>query len=58
MIKLARDHDLNFVVEGVETQEQLALIIDWGCDLYQGFLGAAPLDEAQLAQFIDSSRSA
>ena len=28
------------VVEGVESTAQLALLADWGCDLYQGFLGA------------------
>ena len=54
MIKLARDLDLKVVVEGVETQEQLALIADWGCDLYQGFLGAGALGEQELADFVES----
>jgi EAL domain-containing protein (putative c-di-GMP-specific phosphodiesterase class I) len=54
MIKLARDLDLKVVVEGVETREQLALIADWGCDLYQGFLGAGALDEQELADFVKS----
>ena len=52
MISLARELDLKVVVEGIETQEQLTLIADWGCDLYQGFLGAAPLSEQDLASFV------
>jgi len=43
LIHLARELDLNVVVEGVETAAQLALIAEWGCDLYQGFLGAGAL---------------
>ena len=52
MISLARELNLKVVVEGVETPEQLALLADWGCDLYQGFLGAAALDEDKLAEFV------
>ena len=44
MIRLARELDLKVVVEGVEDASQLALIADWGCDLYQGFLGAGGAD--------------
>jgi EAL domain-containing protein (putative c-di-GMP-specific phosphodiesterase class I) len=58
MIGLARELDLKVVAEGVETEDQLALLADWGCDLYQGFLGAAALDESKLAQFVDSSQAA
>ena len=52
MISLARELNLKVVVEGVETSEQLALLADWGCDLYQGFLGSAALDETDLARFV------
>jgi EAL domain-containing protein (putative c-di-GMP-specific phosphodiesterase class I) len=52
MIGLARELDLKVVAEGVETPEQLAILADWGCDFYQGFLGAGPLDEQQLARFL------
>jgi len=52
MISLARELDLTVVVEGVETPEQLALLADWGCDLYQGFLGSRALDEHKLASFV------
>jgi len=56
MIRLARELDLKVVVEGVENTAQLALLADWGCDLYQGFLGAAALDEIELARFVAASR--
>jgi EAL domain-containing protein (putative c-di-GMP-specific phosphodiesterase class I) len=55
MIALARELDLKVVVEGVESTGQLALLADWGCDLYQGFLGAGPLDEIELARFVAAS---
>ena len=55
MIRLARDLDLKVVVEGVETIEQLALLSDWGCDLYQGFLAAGALTEEELSRFVAAS---
>ena len=55
MIRLARELDLKVVVEGVETIDQLTLLADWGCDLYQGFLGAGALSEEELARFVATS---
>jgi EAL domain-containing protein (putative c-di-GMP-specific phosphodiesterase class I) len=52
MIRLARELDLQVVVEGVESTAQLALLADWGCDLYQGFLGAGALTEDELRRFV------
>ena len=52
MISLARELGLQVIVEGVENLAQLRLLEEWGCDLYQGFLGAAPLDQARLARFV------
>lgn len=57
-IQLARDLGLKTVVEGVETQAQLQLLSEWGCDLYQGFLGAPALDEVSLAHFVQGSNVA
>ena len=57
LIHLARELDLSVVVEGIETAAQLALIAEWGCDLYQGFLGAGALDETELARFVTVSQS-
>lgn len=56
MIQLARELDLKVVVEGVESTAQLSLLSDWGCDLYQGFLGAGALTEDELARFVAASR--
>jgi EAL domain-containing protein (putative c-di-GMP-specific phosphodiesterase class I) len=44
------------LVEGVESTAQLAMLCDWGCDLYQGFLGAGALSEDELARFVAASR--
>jgi EAL domain-containing protein (putative c-di-GMP-specific phosphodiesterase class I) len=52
MIRLARELGLKVIVEGVENLAQLRLLEEWGCDLYQGFLGAAPLDEVELRRFV------
>lgn len=55
LIGLARELDLKVVVEGVESTEQLMLIAEWGCDAYQGFLGAGALDEEELERFVRAS---
>jgi EAL domain-containing protein (putative c-di-GMP-specific phosphodiesterase class I) len=55
MIHLARELDLKVVVEGVESIGQLALLADWGCDLYQGFLGAGALSHEELMRFVAAS---
>jgi EAL domain-containing protein (putative c-di-GMP-specific phosphodiesterase class I) len=52
IFSLARDLGLCVIVEGVESTAQLVLLAEWGCDLYQGFLGAGALDEMELARFV------
>ena len=54
---LARDLGLTVVVEGVESTTQLVMLAEWGCDLYQGFLGAGALDEAELSRFVAVSQA-
>ena len=56
IFSLARDLGLQVIVEGVESTAQLVLLADWGCDLYQGFLGAGALDEAELARIVAVSQ--
>ena len=56
MIRLARELRLRVIVEGVEDLAQLQLLEEWGCDLYQGFLGAEPLDEASLLRFVSKAQ--
>ena len=57
MIAMARELGLKVVVEGVENVAQLNLVAGWGCDLYQGFLGAGALDVAELARFVATSNA-
>lgn len=52
LIHLARELGLKVVIEGVETTGQLSLLAEWGCDLYQGFLGAGALSHEELARFV------
>lgn len=58
MLHLAQDLGMKTVVEGVESAAQLALLADWGCDLYQGFLGSEPLDEDELVRFVRTANLA
>jgi EAL domain-containing protein (putative c-di-GMP-specific phosphodiesterase class I) len=57
LIHLARELNLKVVVEGVETAAQLALIAEWGCDLYQGFLGAGALNHDELMRFVGAANA-
>ena len=57
MIAMARELGLKTVVEGVESVAQLDLISGWGCDLYQGFLGAGALDVSELTRFVTTSNA-
>jgi EAL domain-containing protein (putative c-di-GMP-specific phosphodiesterase class I) len=56
MIQLARELGLQVVVEGVESTGQLVLLADWGCDLYQGFLGAGALTYEELIRFVAAAQ--
>jgi len=56
LIQLARELDLEVVVEGVESTGQLALLVEWGCDLYQGFLGAGALSHEELTRFVAAAQ--
>ncbi len=48
IITLGHSLDMLVVAEGVETQAQLALLRELGCDEVQGFLLSPPLPAAQL----------
>ena len=56
LIGLARDLGLQVLVEGVESTAQLILFCDWGCDLYQGFLGAGALTQEELVRFVAAAQ--
>jgi EAL domain-containing protein (putative c-di-GMP-specific phosphodiesterase class I) len=49
IIELAHALGLTVVAEGVETEEQAAILTDMGCDLGQGYLWSRPVPAAELA---------
>ncbi len=52
VIDMARSLGLEVIAEGVETEEQLALLAREGCNLYQGFLCSAPVDVEALVGLV------
>jgi len=51
MINMAHALKKEVVAEGVETEDQLALLDSLGCDMVQGFLLCKPLPADQVARF-------
>ncbi|MBA2919575.1 EAL domain-containing protein [Sphingomonas sp. MAH-20] len=52
VIDMARALGLGVIAEGVETEEQLALLAAEGCTLYQGFLCSGPVGVAELVNLV------
>lgn len=52
VIDLAHSLRLDVVAEGVETEEQLALLTEQGCRYWQGFLKSGAVETAKLLQFL------
>ncbi len=52
VIDMARSLGLSVIAEGVETEQQLDLLAKEGCQYYQGFLCAEPLDETALSALV------
>lgn len=50
VIEMARSLGLSVIAEGVETEEQLSLLAEQGCELYQGFLCSPPADVPTLIE--------
>ncbi len=55
VIDMARSLGLSVIAEGVETDGQLALLAAEGCQYYQGFLCAKPLDLNALIALIEAA---
>ncbi|WP_291382265.1 EAL domain-containing protein [Demequina sp.] len=53
-IALAHALGLQAIAEGVETDEQLALLREMGCDFAQGFLLSRPADMERCATWLDA----
>lgn len=52
IIAMAKALHLGVIAEGIETEEQREIIKREGCDYYQGFLRAVPLDQAAFLEMI------
>ena len=52
VIEMARSLGLAVVAEGVETQAQLGLLARAGCNYYQGFLCAPPIEAAEVERLV------
>jgi EAL domain-containing protein (putative c-di-GMP-specific phosphodiesterase class I) len=52
---LARSLNIITVAEGVETEQQLAMVIAEGCHECQGYLFSQPVPEAQLPTLLAKS---
>jgi EAL domain-containing protein (putative c-di-GMP-specific phosphodiesterase class I) len=50
IIQLAHNLDMEVVAEGVETAEQLALLIELGCDIAQGYYFSRPVPPSSLPE--------
>ena len=48
---------LSVIAEGVETQEQLNLLEEYGCERFQGYLFSRPVSLTELETLLKSSKS-
>ncbi|HYJ51666.1 MAG TPA: GGDEF domain-containing phosphodiesterase [Allosphingosinicella sp.] len=58
VIEMARSLGLGVIAEGVETEEQLALLAEEGCTLYQGYLCSPPVTTEELAALMARTEAA
>ena len=52
VVEMARSLGITVIAEGVETEEQLALLAESGCSLYQGYYCSPPIDSPALARLV------
>ena len=57
VIAMAHSLRMSVVAEGVEHEEQFAVLRDEGCDEFQGYYCRPPLEEAELMRFLADERS-
>jgi diguanylate cyclase (GGDEF)-like protein len=56
ILSMVRSLRLASVFEGVETEEQAALVIEQGCDELQGFLISPPVSADEFIRFLDRDK--
>ena len=47
IVAMAHALDLAVIAEGIESEDQLAVVAEEGCALFQGFLRASPMSGSQ-----------
>lgn len=52
IIVMAHKLDIKTIAEGIETEEQLDLLLEFGCDYAQGYLYSAPVPIAEFEKLI------
>ncbi len=57
MVALGQRLKLQVIAEGVETEEQLNVLRELGCDAYQGYLCSKPLSAERFAAQFENSRN-
>ncbi|MBN1501503.1 MAG: EAL domain-containing protein [Spirochaetes bacterium] len=57
IIALAHGLNMKVVAEGVEEDEHIGLLKEYGCEYGQGYLFSKPLDKKGVLQYIDEYRS-
>lgn len=55
LIALSRDMNLDCVVEGVETQEELDVLLQLGGDLVQGYYYSPPVEPEVASRFLGAA---
>jgi len=55
IIALGKAMQLEVIAEGVETEQQLLLVNQFGCDLAQGYFIGMPMPEAEFLQWCDTA---
>jgi EAL domain-containing protein (putative c-di-GMP-specific phosphodiesterase class I) len=51
IIRMTEELDLTSLIEGVETKEQFAQLLEMGCSLFQGYHFAKPMPVEEFAGF-------
>jgi diguanylate cyclase (GGDEF)-like protein len=52
IVSIGKNFNMDVVAEGIESKEQLDVLTKMGCDRFQGFYFAQPMDKEALVQFI------
>ncbi|GEA13675.1 bifunctional diguanylate cyclase/phosphodiesterase [Alteromonas sp. KUL49] len=55
VLSLAKVFELKVVAEGVEDQESMEILKEWGCDIAQGYHISRPLAKAALEEWLHTS---